>query len=232
MFAVPSGWRVWQCRAGADERLLIYLLAACGLWYLHYCFYDGWWGAITYGSRFLIDILPVLCYLLVYFLAHYWQRPTSAKPKQGLLAVFLACVVFSTSVQVVGAFSDIAIWDTIPSPSYNRLWDWQDTQITRHAKNLWWKLDPPEALQRPRVYLQQMGGAIEQITEQIIDEQEQPLPTPLTVKPSQTLMLKAQVKNTGQFAWFGYQSGLRRGLITVKVQFLDATGQSVKVLVD
>jgi hypothetical protein len=224
LFSIPGWYQVYKRRTQTDERLLILLGIACLVLFVQYCFYVPWWGAITYGSRFLVDFLPVLCYPIAYVLAHFLQR-TDQNPKRVsvLVAAFLTLTVYSTGVQIVGAFSDRHIWDTSPYFSTDRLWDWQDNQISRHTKNLLLKINPP--ISQPRVYRRQLDGVIERI----LTENGQLIPDVLTVRPSQELVLQAQLKNTGESQWFGYDTGLKRGRAIVKVQFFDRSRQQVPV---
>jgi hypothetical protein len=174
-----------------------------------------------------VDVLPVLCYLIAAFLDR-WFQSAGQLPKpvfSGVLAMFLACLVFSTFTQVVGAFSERNVWETAPIPGYLRLWDWQDTQIGRHAQNLWLKLNPP--LPSPaRPYMRQLKGSIEQIWE---DEPNQPIRDQITAAASHYKILHADVRNTGEAPWFGYDTGLRRGRTIIKVRFFDSNQQKIDV---
>jgi hypothetical protein len=224
-FAIPGVARVFRRKADADERLLAWLSITCLILFLQYCFFVPWWGAITYGTRFLVDTLPVVCYLISYFLARLftadWQRQRLGLSIVTLL--FCICLSFSTFTQVVGAFSDHHHWDTAPTPHTTRFWDWQDSQIERHAKNLWLKLNPPPEFQHPVRYKRRLKGVIEQIT----DQTGQPLPPVLTVQPLQQMGLEAKVKNTGRSRWFGYDTGLILGRTIISVQFFDRNNQQV-----
>jgi hypothetical protein len=43
------------------------------------------------------------------------------------------------------------------------------------------------------------------------------------------MFLAAQVTNTGQVSWIGYETGLSRGLTQVGVDFIDQSGQPIKI---
>jgi hypothetical protein len=223
LFSIPGWYQVYKRRSQTDERLLILLGIACLVLFIQYCFYVPWWGAITYGSRFLVDFLPVLCYPIAYVLAHLLNQLEQSRKRVSVLlvSVFLLLTVYSTFVQVVGAFSDRHIWDTSPYFSVDRLWNWQDNQISRHTKNLLLKFNDP--IPRPRVYRRQLDGVIEKIQTQ----NGQLIPEGITVRPSQEIILQAQLKNTGKAQWFGYDTGLRRGRAIVKVQFFDRDQQRI-----
>ena len=232
LFASPGVAQVFRRRSPSDERLLAYLTIACLALFIHYCFYIPWWGAVTYGSRFLSDTLPVLCYLLGYFLASRLEAgppsPIQSSPAQrspriasAALAAFLTCLAFSTFTQVAGAFSDPGTWDSSQVVHPSRFWDWQDSQIERHARNLFSKIHPP--IQAGKPYLRQLSGVIQQIK----DAQGQPIANPLQVNPTEEMVLQADLQNTGQSRWYGDETGLRRGRTIVKIRFFNGD-QEVK----
>lgn len=221
VFALPGIRRVFRRNVGPDERLLAWLTIASVILFLHYCVFVPWWGAITYGSRFLIDILPVVCYLISYFLARLfaadWRRP-----KLHLIiasALFTFCLVFSIFVEVVGAFSEPHQWDITPTSHLTRFWDWQDSQIERHARNLQSQLHNP--IHKPVRYVKQLKGEIQKIETEsgdLIQDQ-------ITVPPLQQMTVLAKLKNKGKSPWYGYETGLVRGRTIVHVKFFDADNQ-------
>jgi hypothetical protein len=225
LFAIPGIGRVFSNNADRDERLIRFLAIACLILFLQYCFYIPWWGAISYGSRFLVDTLPVLCYLISYFLKRLLERNWQhySWPRMAIATIFAICLFFSTFTQVVGAFSDPQIWNRSPRFQPGRFWDWQDSQISRHAKNLWYKIDDP--IPAPIRYTQELDGSIEQIK----DTNNQPISDSITVTSSQILRLKADLRNTGRSQWYGYKTGIPKGTIVLKVSFVDAQGRSVAV---
>jgi hypothetical protein len=150
-----------------------------------------------------------------------WQRQRLGLSIVTLL--FCICLSFSTFTQVVGAFSEHHQWDNAPTPHTTRFWNWQDSQIERHAKNLWLKLNPPPEFQRLVRYKRRLNGEIEQVA----DAAGQPLPQVITVQPLQEMSLKAQVKNTGRSRWFGYDTGLIRGRTIILVEFFDSNQRQV-----
>jgi hypothetical protein len=225
LFSFPGIYQALRKgRSHPDERLLILLTLACFVIFIHYCFYP-WWGAVTYGSRYLVDTLPVLCYLIAYFVADILTR-IWAKRKRfaiGLLTFFFISLTFSTFTQVVGAFSDPHVWDESPYFSTSRLWSWQDSQIERHAKNLWLKLDNPIA--KPKAYRRKLNGVIEQIKY----DDGQPITDVITAHPLDYVRLEANVRNTGQSQWYGYDTGLLKGRVLVKTRFYDDTDREIKM---
>ncbi|HEY9700404.1 MAG TPA: hypothetical protein V6D10_24325 [Trichocoleus sp.] len=226
LFTIPGAYRIWKRRTQPDELLLIFLSFACLILFLQYCFFMPWWGAITYGSRFLVDFLPILCYPLGYFLEYQFEvvRQRRVQVYRSIVAVFLALTLVSTFTEVVGAFSTPHIWDTSPYFSPERLWDWQDNQISRHAKNLWFKLHPP--ISNPKAYLRRFKGSIESVSDAV----GQPVKAGFTVPTAVQQALQVKLKNTGKSPWFGSDTGVVEGQTIVKVTFLDADDQPVKVL--
>jgi hypothetical protein len=226
LFSIPGMIRFVRRNVDQDEKLLRFLAIASLLLFIQYCFYIPWWGAITYGSRFLVDIFPVLCYLICYFINHLfelnWQNQSRAHV---VIATLFAISLFSSTLtQVIGAFSDRAVWDRAPQFQQARFWDWQDSQISRHAKNLWFKIDNP--LEPVNRYVRGLDGTINQIR----DVKARPISNTITVKPSQFLSLKAEVQNTGRSQWYGYKTGIPKGSIMVRVRFFDQQGNAVRVV--
>lgn len=221
-FAIPGIRQTVRQRQHPDEKLLVWLTIASLILFLHYCVYVPWWGAITYGSRFLIDSLPVICYLINYYLARLltadWRQSNQARSV--LAGIFTCCFIFSTFVQVVGAFSTPHQWDISPTSHLTRFWDWQDSQIERHARNLYLKLNPP--IDRPLRYANQLQGKLKQLK---IDDHQ--LSLPLQVEPLQRGLLQLRLKNIGKSRWYGYETGLVKGRTIVRVEFLDQAHQSV-----
>ncbi len=225
--AIPGIYRIFQHRQRTDEKLLLLLLAACGILFLQYCFYRPWWGAITYGSRFLIDTLPVFCYLIGYFLIEFLfgGRYRSRLQSIGIWLAFSLLLLYSTLVQVIGAFSQPHIWDITPGFEQSRFWDWQDSPIERHARNLKVTLNPPVI--DTKAYRRRWKGEILQLQDG--NNQVIPATNVLQVPPSQEILLRAKLQNRGQSAWFGYDTGLVKGQTIVHVEFFDQNDQQIKV---
>jgi Dolichyl-phosphate-mannose-protein mannosyltransferase len=60
---------LWRQRRQPDAPLILGLTIAAGILFASYCAYFMWWAGACYGPRFLVDTLPVLCYLISYQLA-------------------------------------------------------------------------------------------------------------------------------------------------------------------
>jgi hypothetical protein len=224
LVAVPGLRQLWAWRSAKDEKLLLCLtVAAIGIFF-QYCFFRVWTAGACYGTRYLTDILPVLCLLISYGIAGAmarWQRGQHRFPRLKL-AVLTGLIVWSTFTQAVGAFGSTN-WDGIPVGSEERVWQWSDNQIQRHANHVFYKAFNPT--KDRQTYLEGWNGAIESVEK----GNAKPIPDLLVGTPSRKMVLAAQVKNLGTVPWLGYETGLNRGLTRVGVEFLDSANQPVRI---
>ena len=119
-FTLFSCWglvRLWRWRG---ELLLRYMSVGVLGQLLLYGKFFGWWGGWCFGPRFLTDVTPFFCLLLVPVLP-FLQRWLIRGP-------FLFAALVSVAVQIVGAFFYTAQWDSLPALR-KRLWGWRETQI-------------------------------------------------------------------------------------------------------
>jgi hypothetical protein len=222
LLALPGAGHLWKSRVGKDEKLILGLLSAAVLIFIQYCFFKIWTGGSCYGPRYMTDTLPVVCLLISYCLA-YGLKPHSQRFTNLKIAILTLLILCSTFSQVVGAFG-FTSWDSIPPvPQSNRIWQWHDNQIERHAKHVYYKFVNP--LGDRLTYLKQWNGTIESVAKQ----NGRSLPKDLVAIPSQRLFLVARVKNTGTVPWIGYETGLSRGLTQVGAEFIDSSGQPTRV---
>jgi len=224
LLAIPGAWQVWQGRAGKDEKLFLCLtIAAVGI-FLQYCFFKVWTGGSCYGSRYLTDILPIVCFLISYCLAIWTEKWNQGKHQfVGVkLAILTLLIAVSTFTQAVGAFGSTN-WDGIPEPAAERIWQLHDNQIERHANHVFYKAFNPMG-DRDR-YLKNWNGVIESVHKR----NGKPLKDVLEGTPSRKMFLTAQVKNTGQVPWIGYETGLSRGRAQVGIEFFDSENQPVRI---
>jgi hypothetical protein len=244
LLATVGAYQLFRRMSGKDEKLFACLTVACLILFIHYCFYFPWYASLTYGPRFLTDLLPVLCFLIGYLLdaqfKYQYHLPginnackvssTSSPQVQGSLQkkilsitaiVFLIFLLFSTFTQIVGSFGNPLIWNGLPIKYESRLWEWRDNQISRATQGLFFKLIKP--IKAPKVYLQKTDGVIQQIQ----DENEQSLIEPILVHPSEQRVIKAQVRNTGATQWFGYETGMGRGETRIKPIFVNQSNQQI-----
>lgn len=250
LLSLVGAYRVFQARRGNDEKLVGLLFLASLLIFFNYCFWIWWTGLNCWGARFLTDVLPILCYLLNYVFVDIFPDGIFSRRNFSLqFWVIIALIGISTFAQFVGAYGYTSVggqWKVYPFDSDtfdHRNWDPKDSMVGRHARYFWMRnfvkpdIDSKE-------YLQHFQGEIETI--QIIDTEplnyvhnllnlsnlrgevtqdnhhdNQPLTLPFEVKPVQHVMLRAELINTGDSPWYGYEMGLNRGTTRVKVQCFD-----------
>jgi Dolichyl-phosphate-mannose-protein mannosyltransferase len=230
LYSLPGGYQVFKLKVGKDEKLIGCMTIASLVLLSSYCFYIVWWAGHSYGSRFTTDIMPVVCYLISYFLAYNLQKVIHL-PKifyNKSLIVFIVIVTFSILTQFVGAFgaNPGVYWNPIPlnidRHEYQyRLWSFKDSQIERNAKAVFHKIIKP-SIDNP-AYVEGLGGIIKQVT----DENNQPLGSLILVKPSSEKVLKAKLENTGTSRWFGYDSALEKGEVRVRGRFYDEHNKEI-----
>ncbi len=113
-------------------KTLFKFLAASTLFYiLLFSFYRAWWAGHTFGYRYLLDIVPLLCI----FPALYTERFLSSKPVK---IIFILFISFSVLVQVTGFLSYPGGWNRTPQnidKAPERNWDIVDNQIARCVKS-------------------------------------------------------------------------------------------------
>ena len=221
VLVAPGAWQIWKWRAGKDEKLFLCLtVAALGI-FLQYCFFKVWTGGSCYGPRYLTDILPIVCFLISYCLAGWIEKWPQGKPKLSVvkLTILTLLIAVSTFTQAVGAFGSTN-WDGVPQPTPERIWQLHDSQIERHAKHIFYKAFDPMGDRSQ--YLKKWNGVIESVHKR----NAKPLKDLIEATPSRKIILTAQVKNTGQVPWIGYETGLSRGRTQVGIEFFDSNNQS------
>ncbi|WP_257236291.1 glycosyltransferase family 39 protein [Nostoc sp. 'Peltigera malacea cyanobiont' DB3992] len=230
LYSLPGAYQVFKLRAGKDEKLIGCMTIASIVLLSSYCFYIIWWAGNSYGPRFMTDMMPVVGYLISYFLVHHLQKlihfPKILYKKS--LVVFIVLVTFSTFTQSVGALgaNPGCMWSGLPmnvdvNQNQYRLWSFKDSQIERNAKAVFHKILKP-FIDNP-AYVKGLGGIIKQVA----DENNQPLGSLISVKPSSEKVLKAKLENTGTSRWFGYESALEKGEVRVKGRFYDERNKEI-----
>jgi Dolichyl-phosphate-mannose-protein mannosyltransferase len=230
LYAVPGFWQALKLKSSRDEKLIFCFSLAAITLFIQYCFFEIWWAGYSYGPRFLIDVLPIACFLINYAIVTHLRpiHQTKRKLLNTNTVIFFLVLLFSLFVQVVGAFGT-AMWEAIPlridriydqSHSTWRLWALRDSQIERHAQTLFFKIAKPA---QNLDYIQGLRGSVLQVR----NEQRQPITTSMRVAPGTTIVMKAKVKNTGESRWLGYETGAGAGEVLVRVHFLDQQYQLV-----
>jgi hypothetical protein len=245
--AIPGAITVIKQRQKTDEKLLAGLAIASLILFLQYCVYKPWYGRapVNFGPRFLTDLLPILAYLSNYPIAQLLHYPvqyvdvehplrgcSTSTPQQihstqrkkllsGGVAILLACTIYSTGIQTAANFGDNSNWELIPYNHRYRLWNWQDTEIQRVTHSLYYELKRP--IRNHEKYLARLGGTIERV----IDSRDRLVQSQLVVAAGVQSRLTVMVKNTGRTRWYGFETGLQRGVARVEVQLCDRQNQPI-----
>ncbi len=122
VFALAGAWLCWK-KGGTPGRViwpiaLLFSIAHIAL----YARWSMWWGGECYGPRLLVDVLP--CLILLLAPALDWVARSRV-----LKGGFAAALVFSASVQFIGAFCYPRGFQS-PEP----LWDWRRCPIVENAR--------------------------------------------------------------------------------------------------
>jgi hypothetical protein len=99
-----------------------------------YSAFNVWWAGGSYGPRFFTGMLPTLSIFLGLFINEIHFRVKNNAKNLFLLFIVSLLLVWSVFVQFVGAFYyPSGDWNGDPNVDSHpeRLWDWNDTQITR-----------------------------------------------------------------------------------------------------
>lgn len=219
LYAIPGTWLIYQARSHRDEQLLLCLNIASLTILISYCFFKVWWGGYSYGPRFFTDTLVSFCYSISYAL----ETITSGSKRQSSQWIFIVALIYSTYIQLIGAFGLTGHnWNGIPlyiDRHIDRLWQWQDNPIARHSNSVFYRLFKPPVKEQP--YLKGMNGVIEQI----LDPEGKPVPPTITVTPGARQIFQVKLKNTGTSPWYGYQSALETGEARVRVALMNEQEQ-------
>jgi hypothetical protein len=204
IFAFWGAVRVWRCEAPLWMR---YLTVGLLLHILLFGKFKEWWAGYTYGPRYFTDVWPALLLLLVYGLVPYWRH-------SAVRVVAIALAVYGVVVQAIGVYAADDSWNRWPVPleqSPQRVWDWNDLQITRALGNGWrgFELLPVivDALtDTVPARLTELDSA--DLAAQIeIDD------VPQRIRAGQTSSLRVRVTNRGGRPWPVFSG---KGLVTVR----------------
>lgn len=231
LFMIPGALQIFKLRSKQDEQLLLCLTSAGIALFINYCFFSVWWGAWSYGNRFLADALPIFCFLVGYALTEVIELKAHRKTNYQLVC-FFSFLLFSTFVQCVGAFTlefGKLGWDAIPaeidsntSIGVDRLWRLQDSPIERSVRNLFHDLTGLPATSQS--YFDRINGIIEHA--EMLDR---PSENKVILGTSGDFaLLQVDLQNTGVSDWLGYDTGLQFGSIAVRARFYDQNDKMVK----
>ncbi|MBD1862172.1 MULTISPECIES: hypothetical protein [Trichocoleus] len=229
IFCIPGFWQAFKkSKIHQDERLITSLAIAAIALFLSYCFYTIWWAGGSYGPRFISDATPIICYLIGYFINSQFNFALkNQKIFISSLAIFLIFLAVSTYSQVLGAFSK-AEWNGIPinvDTQHVRLWDFRDTQLSRHANSLFFQIVKP--IENLVKYSQALAGSIEKVERVDMQRPNNFSPIPDIVLPNEPLVLRAKLRNTGKSRWLGYESGVMPGEVRVRLRAFNESNVQV-----
>ncbi|MDX2166381.1 MAG: hypothetical protein SF182_04935 [Deltaproteobacteria bacterium] len=128
-FALWGGVRLWRV-AGVPPWLRWLSVGVLAHVLVHASF-RAWWGGYTYGPRYFTDVLPALTIFLVYGLVPYCRQ-------RAVFALAVALAMWGIGVQAIGVYAADDSWNRTPQTlgrSLQRLWDWNDLQIARAARD-------------------------------------------------------------------------------------------------
>jgi hypothetical protein len=113
--------------------LLKYLAVPVLLLVVVYALWHQWWGGASFSYRLLIETLP----MLIAFLALCWEQVIA--PRWYLQALFWPAVLVSFYTHYLGAYYYPCGFNNLPQHidlQTWRLWDWQDSELTRCTRSL------------------------------------------------------------------------------------------------
>lgn len=127
LIAVAGAVAAWRFPASEPVLLLRYASLAALTILFTYSKFIAWWGGHGYGPRYLTDAMPFVGILLAVGL----QRIFGEAPRHRFIQIAaVAVLVYSISIQAIGAFCWPSPWTLNDNPPYRyRLWDWRDTEI-------------------------------------------------------------------------------------------------------
>jgi hypothetical protein len=110
-----------------QSHLLNYTAIASVLLLILYSAFPDWHAAFSYSYRYLVDLLPALSLFLAstwsWIVGRWWRK-----------SLFVASVVFSVFLQIIGSFFYPCGWFETPNRAYEhpeRFWDWKDPEFLR-----------------------------------------------------------------------------------------------------
>lgn len=219
IFSASGIWQLLKkLQSATDEEQLIMCLTVASL--LHcsvYFFYYMWWGGHCYGPRFMTEALPMLVFLINWFIAEIARNKSIVNRLKS--ALFALLFTFSLGVQIVGAFGLGGLtWNPIPlnvDQFQWRLWRIHDSQIERHCRSLFHRLFDDK--KRAVCYPGRMLGKVLSLS----DENGNNLAIPLIAVPGEHKVLKMELENIGTVKWIGYESGVETEQTCVETTLVD-----------
>jgi hypothetical protein len=219
----------WSKNDGFILLLTIVSLTYCTI----YFGFKIWWGGACYGPRFMTEAIPMLVFLINYYLEPVSDIATVRR--KASLMIFYFLIVVSMLVQMFGVFgTGTALWNAIPlnvDHYPERLWQIHDSPIERSAQSFFRR-------SVIRGFSKLLGfNSKNEITDSQLRGRVVGLRNPsasidstLSVGQSVAQPLKFEVQNLGSLDWLGYESGSDAldTFVYVKVDFLNGNNFTVK----
>jgi hypothetical protein len=135
LLSISGAFKISQIKDHRIREFILILGLSIVAQTLVYGAFTVWWAGGSYGPRFLAGMLPGLSIFMGLFIEdlHFDIKNRTSK---SLFIIFIISLmlIWSVFVQFVGAFYyPNGNWNGDPNVDYHpeRLWDWNDTQITR-----------------------------------------------------------------------------------------------------
>lgn len=96
--------------------------------------FSTWWAGLSYGPRFMSDMLPIFIYFFIFGLK--WILQLTGGYKKLCLSIIFIFTAVSLLIHLKGAVSREAwtVWSGTPVPIHEepmRIWNWKDPQFLR-----------------------------------------------------------------------------------------------------
>jgi hypothetical protein len=96
--------------------------------------FPHWWAGYSYGPRYMTDLSPYLCVLLIPVVEKLFSAELPVRRRRWLRAAFAVTVCFSAFTHSMGAAS----WATVD-------WNGRPADVDTHPSRIWDYSDPPFA---------------------------------------------------------------------------------------
>jgi hypothetical protein len=127
LIAAAGAVAAWRSPTAEATLLMRYASLAALAILLTYSKFIAWWGGHGYGPRYLTDAMPFVGILLAFGFKWIFDE---APRRRFFQTAAIVLVVYSVSIQAIGAFCWPSPWTLNNNPPYRyRLWDWRNTEL-------------------------------------------------------------------------------------------------------
>lgn len=212
LFAFVGAVSVWQ---RYHLPWLRYLSAGVAAHLVLYGKFDNWWAGYAYGPRYMTDLSPVLCILLVPGLIPlcrgWWMRTLAG-----------TLILYGIGVQCVGVYFDDDDWNRAPAsvdlrPA--RVWDWSDWQVLRAARRGWKGLELLPLFRE--AFSDSEPARLESLAPADLSAEFEVLQAPARLQPGARSVATIALRNAGTRTWPAFSGDIRvRYRVFVVVRWL------------